>query len=170
MQYLMNPLTGSASVLPSSFFYLFFFLMWLYSALWYDALAVLHRQNLAFVAFLLFPLLVCIPLTLSLIPLSLVVMSTVRLSHVWGSHQGLDEAMINEREGEKAGMTSVRVTALLALFRTSRVRRSSPDTLALLFIQHTDIFLSLPLLYAFSLFILSRHTDIFSYPEKSSQL
>lgn len=97
MQYLMNPITGSASVLPTSFSYLFFS-VWLYSALWYDTLAVLHRQNLAFVAFSLFPLLVCIPLTLSLIPLSLVVMGTVRLSHVWGSHQGLDEAMINEQE------------------------------------------------------------------------
>lgn len=117
--------------------------MYLYSAVLYDALAVLHRRNFTFVAFSFFLLPFCIPLTLSVIPLSLVVMCTVRLSHVWGSHCGLDEGMINDRE--KAGMTCVRVTARLALFRTGRVRRSSPDTPALLFIEYTDIFLSLPL-------------------------
>lgn len=103
----------------------------------------------------------CIPLTLSLIPLSLVVMGNVRLSHVWGFYWDLDEGMINERVRKSRNRTHTFAPAVSDAHPRTHQLYCSYNTLS----SFSPLCLSLTL--SFSL-VTKRHLQ--TNPEKSSQL
>lgn len=113
-----------------------------------------------FCGFLTFPS-PCLYSPHSLIPLSLVVMSTVRLSHVWGSHQGLDEAMINEREGKSRNDQRKGHGSACTLSHQPCQTLIPRYTGSIVHTTHWHLSLppSLPLLYAFSLFLFYHDTQ-----------